>query len=111
MIATLAIHASLARICQDAVLERRLAHPVCDIRFAWKRLARLLVFYQLDPGEQPQPANVADMAMTLQRFQSLHQLAACAYDAAKQLLLFEDIQNRIGCRHAHPMGLVSESVL
>src|SRR5215471_5486683 len=110
MIATLAVHTSLAWICQDAALERRLAHPFCDIRFARKRLPRLFVFYELDRGEQTEPANVADMAMTLQRLQRLHQLAAGARNAAKQLLLFQNVQYCVAGRHSHRMRLVSESV-
>src|SRR5215472_954982 len=108
MVAPRTVHASLTRICQDAALECRLAHPFCDIRFARKRLTRLLVFYELDRGQQTQPANVADMAMTLQRLQSLHQLAAGLRDAVKKLFLFENIQYRVACRHSHRMRLVSE---
>src|SRR5262249_10280832 len=111
MIAARAVHASLARISQDAALKRRLAHLFCNIRFARERLALRFVFYELDPGEQPQPANGADMAMTLQRFQSLHQLASGVRDAVKQLLLLQNVQHRVACSHCHWMRLVGESVL
>src|SRR5262245_10296187 len=111
MIATRSVHASLTGICQDAALECRLAHPFRDIRFARKRLPRLFVFYELDRGQQTQAADVADMAMTLEWVQRVHQLAAGARHAAKQLFLFQNVQYRVAGGHSHWMCLVSESVL
>src|SRR5260370_5477619 len=110
MITTITIHAALARVSQDAMLVRRLSHPVCDVRFARKRLARL-VLHELDCPEQPHPADVADVRMALQRLQSIHEFAPGFGNAAKKVLCFENIQYGIARGHADRMRLVSEAVL
>ena len=106
-----AIDTALRGVSKDAASETCLANFLSDAFISRKRLTRSFIFYEFDSEEQTESTYFTNVGMQRQRSKAGAKLIGNQWNAAKELMFLEVVQNGVAGGSGNGMSLICKTVL